>query len=163
MAKRENLYGVDLDRIAQVQKRAKRIKWKGRPKRKTLLAELQWARRLVRRLEVLWERQEALKRPKGVMGDLVKINAHAGWKMLLLRMEPGAWYAYRDICVLMEEYSKGSFGWWRKRLTMAGMIERIEDPIMLTRNLGGKDYEALGYLYRLTAKGLEFRAGLGGA
>ena len=88
---------------------------------------------------------------KGLPNELRQKLAIAGWKVLCARMEPGAWYLFRELLALMPEYPEGSLkAWAMQKLPRMGLLERAGNPDF-------KPYPAHAaqgtgrYLYRLHA------------
>src|SRR5690606_31176781 len=95
--------------------------------------------------------------------SLMRTGAHrrkgelAGWQMLICRMEPGEWYARRDVETLMPEYARGSIGGWLSQLMpRRGMIDRAANPEIV--DPAPQRGEPI-YLYRMTATAAEMRVG----
>lgn len=83
-----------------------------------------------------------------------------GWQVLVCRMEPGAWYAFADLFVLMHEFKPGSVkAWSRQDMVRRGLIEKTPDPDWRPGKVrGDRGFDLRPrFLFRMTEKAARLR------
>lgn len=87
-----------------------------------------------RRLELIEQRHKDRIRANAAeravrLRNVRKVPHAPGWRVLLERMESGAWYGSDDMVRLMPEYAAGSVdAWLYQKLLANGLVERTLNP-----------------------------------
>ena len=118
-----------LDRYGSVKNRKRRISYK-RLSRLGLAAQRRKRRlrdKVRRKGRMAARRIEGLAAvPEAAMRDS---RRRGGWKLLVMRMEPGAWYGFGDLVALLPEYSRNSVhAYVYQLMPREGVLERAHAP-----------------------------------
>lgn len=110
---------ADKDALSEVYRAAQR---------KAVLARRRNAKR--REVERVKANAAAKRRRRVKPGvGLEQILDRPGWRVLVQRMAPGAWYGRPDLIRLMPEYAEGSVrAWLHQKLLAKGLVERTLNP-----------------------------------
>ncbi len=121
-----------LDQYGPIKVKRRTWKWWQRLSRAGNTAQRKKRRRrdaARRKGRMVARRAEGLARVPSPRSGARGLGGLAGWKMLVSRMEPGAWYGFGDLVALLPEYSRDSIhAYVYQRMPAEGVLERAHVP-----------------------------------
>lgn len=139
--------------ILQLDQATARKRKQGVARRKALVARRKQERKAAKAAALA-----GAKTGLALVNDLRTKYSIAGWKVLCVRMTPGAWYDFGQLRALMPEFERGSMkAWVRQKMPRQGVIERAGNPDFY-EDPNNRALIVPRYLYRLTPEAVDLAA-----